>query len=102
MRAQPTQVLVIPSPRRGQAQQGESVSSECSLRAAGYPIGAEPNNSVSALVIRELQDHLNDDPDVQKNSATGGMKLGMPPEYNGALKPWTSRHGSLCCCATSG
>lgn len=56
------------------------------VRAAGYPIGAQPIDSVSRMIIRELQEHLNDDPEPRKNAAIGGMKLGAPPEYNGETK----------------
>ncbi|KAF8595538.1 hypothetical protein BDV93DRAFT_564238 [Ceratobasidium sp. AG-I] len=54
--------------------------------AAGYPIGAQPTDSISLLVIWELDKHQGNNADPRKNSATGAMKLGLPPDYNGGTK----------------
>ncbi|KAG8790890.1 hypothetical protein FRC12_010768 [Ceratobasidium sp. 428] len=51
--------------------------------AAGFPIGAIPVDGVSALVMRELAKHVNDDPDTRKNSMAQMLKLSTPPAYSG-------------------
>ncbi|KAG8695078.1 hypothetical protein FRC09_009410 [Ceratobasidium sp. 395] len=52
-------------------------------RAAGFPIGAVPVDGVSALVMRELHNHANNDLDTWKSSMAQVLKLSTPPAYSG-------------------
>ncbi|KAG9098179.1 hypothetical protein FS749_004467 [Ceratobasidium sp. UAMH 11750] len=55
-------------------------------RAAGYPIGAVPTDSISRWVITALQNNASIDPDTVRHVGKMGIKFNPPAKYNGGTE----------------
>jgi hypothetical protein len=53
-------------------------------RAAGYPIGAVPTDSISWIIISALRTHEGDGSEATRALGKLNIKVGPPPKYNGA------------------
>ncbi|KAG8720975.1 hypothetical protein FRC08_016757 [Ceratobasidium sp. 394] len=55
-------------------------------RAAGYPIGAVPTDSISRWVITALQNNASVDPDTVRHVGKMGIKFDPPAKYDGGTE----------------